>query len=525
MSLHSLAAGLSNLSVSPSVTHLPQATILHATPSYIIPALLTIIIVCNFYKGRGKQGKRIPGPRALPLLGNLLDWPSHHQGERMEVWQKVYGPITRLSILGKNVLFLTSTNIISELFVKRSAVFSDRPQLVFSQELCGMDVLHPMTQYGADFREQRKFMKEALAPEVQRRHESLLNEEGRRLLRATYEDPEDTARHLRRFSTSFSLRMVYGLPALEVDDPQVLLAEEMMALSEYALTGGWLVDFLPILKHLPSWVPFHRRARYFRAKINEMMSKPWGEVKEQVHAGTAPDSFCSINMQKFDDGKSKHTETLIKATAAAIYGAGADTSAASSYSFVLAMLLHPSVQSRAQDELDDVVGRDRLPCLADRPKLPYLTRVLWEVLRWAPPVPVAIPHRNREAVEFDGYMIPKDTMLMASIFSLSRDPEVYASPETFNPDRFEGERGERLPHHAFGVGPRRCPGADVAFTQLFLQAAYILACFRISPQRDVAGKEIIPEVKFGGGMVRNAEEFPFVMQARWDGVERLFSDA
>ncbi|KAJ7052940.1 cytochrome P450 [Mycena amicta] len=477
---------------------------------YMIPVVLVLIIAYNIIHGAVKSKKRIPGPRALPLIGNLLDWPSEHQADRMAVWKKAYGPLTKLSILGKDILFLTSAHAISELFVKRGSTFSDRPQLVFSQELCGMDVLHPMTQFGDDFREQRKFMKEVLAPEVQRRHASLLDEEGRRLLFATLERPVDTPRHLRRFSTSFSLRMIYGLPPLEVDDPNVLLAEEMMALSEHAISGGWAVDFIPALKHLPVWFPFagfQKRAKYYCAKILEMMTKPWEEVKGKV---------------KFIDGTSKHTETLIKATAAAMYGAGSDTSSCASHSFLLAMLLHPSIQSRAQAELDGVIGRERLPSMADKSSLPYLVRVVWEVLRWAPPVPVSIPHRNRVDAEFDGYVIPKDTMILASLYSISRDPELYHSPEDFNPDRFEGDRCERLPHYVFGLGPRRCPGADVAFTQLFHQAACLLACFTVSPARDASGKEIIPQPKFDGKMISHVEDFPFLIEPRYEGVERLF---
>nr|GAT47942.1 cytochrome P450 [Mycena chlorophos] len=492
--------------------------------AHLIPAILALLATYNFFRGRkaAQLHKRIPGPRALPLLGNLLDWPSEHQAKSMQVWSERYGPITKLSILGKNILFLTSTQTITELLSKQSAVFSDRPQLVFSQELCGLDVLHPMTPYGPDFREQRKFMKEVLAPEVQKRHEGLLAEEGRRLLRATFDNPKDAVRYLRRFSTSFALRMVYGLPPLEIDDPDVLLAEEMMAVSEYAIVGGWAVDFIPALKHLPSWIPFKRRAQYYRAKINEMMSKPWEAVKQQVMDGTATESFCSINMEKFVDGTSKHTEILVKATAAAIYGAASDTAACASHNFLLAMLLHPDVQAKAQTELDRVVGHDRLPCMADKARLPFLVSVVWEVLRWAPPVPVAIPHRSRADVEFDGYMIPEDSMLLASLYSMSRDPTVHTSVEDFNPERFLGDKPEPQPHYAFGVGPRRCPGADLAVNQLFLQAAYILSCFNIKPALDENGAEIIPVPTFSGKMVRTPNEFPFVMEARYPGVERLF---
>lgn len=56
--------------------------------------------------------------------------------------------------------------------------------------------------------------------------------------------------------------------------------------------------------------------------------------------------------------------------------------------FIYAMLLFPDVQARAAAEMDDVVGRDRAPTLADLPNLPYLKAAWTECLRWRPPLPL-----------------------------------------------------------------------------------------------------------------------------------------
>ena len=57
-------------------------------------------------------------------------------------------------------------------------------------------------------------------------------------------------------------------------------------------------------------------------------------------------------------------------------------------SFLMAMILYPEVQAKAQAELDQVVGRDRLPELSDRANLPYLRSIMAEVLRWSPAAPL-----------------------------------------------------------------------------------------------------------------------------------------
>ncbi|KAJ7637836.1 cytochrome P450 [Mycena rosella] len=473
------------------------------------------------------RGKKIPGPKGWPIIGNLFDWPSEYQAETMAGWQKLYGPLTQLSVLGKDVLFLTSPRAISELFAKRASTFSDRPKLVFSEQMCGMNVLHPMTNFGEDFKNQRKFMKEVLAAEHLRNHEALLDEEGRRMLQSIFQTPNDCDRHLRRFSSSFSLRMVYGFEAMEIDDPHVLLAEEMMQLAEYAVIGGWIVDFIPPLKNLPAWFPgagFQKTAVYYRAKILEMITHPWEEVRSKIAAGTMKsESFASLNMKKYEDGKHPYTETLIKATATAMYGGASDTTASAAWSFMLAMVLHPEVQAKAQAEIDSVTGGQRLPRMSDRASMPYLDKIVWEVFRWAPPVPVTLPHRNRVQDDFDGFVIPKDTTMVASLFSITRDEEFHNDPEEFNPDRYEDDT-ERIPWYVFGYGHRRCPGADMAQAQLFHQAAYILSSFTLTPLNDKDGNPIYPEAKFAGKMVRHPEPFGYNIKPRWAGIETLFQD-
>jgi cytochrome P450 len=60
--------------------------------------------------------------------------------------------------------------------------------------------------------------------------------------------------------------------------------------------------------------------------------------------------------------------------------------------FLIACLLHPEVQEKARDEIDAVVGRERLPTFEDRPKLPFIDAMCKEVLRWRPVVPLGASH-------------------------------------------------------------------------------------------------------------------------------------
>ena len=84
--------------------------------------------------------------------------------------------------------------------------------------------------------------------------------------------------------------------------------------------------------------------------------------------------------------------------------------------FVLLMMLHPDVQRQAQEELDRVIGGDRLPDFQDHNSLPYLHALLREVLRWHIVTPIALPHRTVADDEYNGYFIPAGTVVIANVW-------------------------------------------------------------------------------------------------------------
>lgn len=77
------------------------------------------------------------------------------------------------------------------------------------------------------------------------------------------------------------------------------------------------------------------------------------------------------------------------------------------------MAMHPLVQVKAQQELDAVVVRNRLPDHEDCSSLYYIQAILLEVLRWRPPAPLGVPHRVMVEDEYGGYRIPQGTIIIA----------------------------------------------------------------------------------------------------------------
>jgi len=201
----------------------------------------------------------------------------------------------------------------------------------------------------------------------------------------------------------------------------------------------------------------------------------------------------------------KYADDDVKYACGALYGAGTDTTLSTIKTVLLAMMMFPEVQARVQEEIDGVLGpienAQRLPEFEDRESLPYLNALIKEALRWHPAVPLGIQHSSIEDDVFQGYYIPKDSIIFANQWAMSRDEAFYDNPEEFRPERFLGPDPALDPYQfAFGFGRRICVGLHFADAAVYIMAASILAAFTISKPIGDNGEvlePIIPEAHAG----------------------------
>ena len=171
--------------------------------------------------------------------------------------------------------------------------------------------------------------------------------------------------------------------------------------------------------------------------------------------GLAQPSLTQELLDEYRGAPNSHEEFIIKWSANAIYGGGADTTVSASISFYYWMLQYPEIHRRAQAEIDAVVGTDRLPTFADREYLPYVNALIKEVLRCSPIIPINLPHKGIEDTIYNGYLIPKGALILVNIYSLLHDPDTYKNPDEFRPERYLGESPELDPSNmVFGFGRR-----------------------------------------------------------------------
>lgn len=452
----------------------------------LFPLIFCLYLVKRWVMSRSRLSLP-PGPRPLPLIGNILDMPSEHEWQTFARWGEQWGDICSVTVLGQPLIILNSAKAAFEMLDKKSAIYSDRPVLQMGGELVGWKNTLVLLPYGDRFRRYRKLFHQLIGSPYAMRRFLPIEERGmRRFLRKLVAKPDDLSTHIRWTVGSIILKISHGYEVREKRDPFVELAERATEqFSTATAPGGFLVDVLPALRHVPTWFPgagFRRKANEWSHTLGQMVDQPFMFVKQQLAAGVAQPSFTSVGLES--KGLTPEAEFDLKWSAASLYSGAADTTVSSLYAFFLAMAKYPEVAKRAQEEIDAVVGTDRLPGFADRENLPYANALVKEVLRWNTVVPTAVPHRAMQDDVHDGYFIPKGALVIPNIWKLTHDPRTYRDPMVFRPERFlaaEGRPAELDPRElCFGFGRRSCPGAHMADATIFILCVTSLAVVDIS---------------------------------------------
>lgn len=183
--------------------------------------------------------------------------------------------------------------------------------------------------------------------------------------------------------------------------------------------------------------------------------------------------------------------------------------------FLQHLLLNPACLYKMQAEIDDVVGRGRLPTLDDRIKLNYTEACVREIFRLETIAPTAIGHTALKDCKLQGYDVPANSFALVTLYAFHRDKQFWGEDaEKFNPERFLDKNGElslsldaSLP---FGAGKRLCAGETFARNTFFLLVTSLLQNFNISlPENEKVDLE-----KNGTGFIRYVPPFSVKLHAR-----------
>ncbi|KAI9441782.1 cytochrome P450 [Lactarius indigo] len=480
------------------------------TAILIVSTFFYLLFVFRDHKRR-KGFPYPPGPKPWPIIGNLLDSPKQSQWTAYTEMSKKYGDILYLQVFGQAIVVLCSPSTIKDLLEKRGEIFSDRPAWPMHQ-IMEVGWLLPVAKYGERWREGRKIADRSLRPGAMSLYHHRIEEQRRGFLSQLLASPADFRGHIElSVILIIIMSLVYGYDLKENDNVIVAPVQLGHILARFVLPGAALVNHLPFLRHIPSWVPwfsYEPLTRLGRELGLRTMNEPIDFVKNAMRDGTAVSSLAReqlLEVESMDGPERQMQEDVVKRVLGSMYQALKSPSTiehtaqtvSSMTSLFAALTLYPEVQKRAQAQIDSVVSRVRLPTFEDRSRLPYIEAICKELLRWQMVLPLGFPHASTEDSVYRGLFIPKGSITITNSWfprGILHDPDLYPDPETFKPERFLNQDGtfrdDPTISLAFGGGKRICPGRHLVDATLFIVAASVLSVFNVTKAKDENGHEI-----------------------------------
>ncbi|EJT98960.1 cytochrome P450 [Dacryopinax primogenitus] len=496
--------------------------------------MVALTVVLALYVWLQRSARRFPpGPNPIPILGRLHA-PINQLAE-LKQWADQYPEIMTVTVWSRKIIVLNTHAAVAEILEKRSATTSGRPKLVMAHELVGHGDSPSQTSDASLHKKYRRLFASGFAPRTVLSYAPFQVRQMRKAALAMLASPQGSVAALSKAVSSVSLMVTYGYDLEKEDDAFVNRVKGFLPILERLLTpGAFVVDLVPFLKHLPAWLPgmsFKHLAAEWRQILKDIREIPFARVKRDIGMGKAKPSFCAslIEEQVLLPEQARYDEDLLIKTAGGIYAASADTTSSALRTLLAALVLFPSVQQKAQSELDRIVGRERLPTLEDRDQLHYCKAVVHEVLRWHPVTPFATPHVMEKDEEFRGYVLPKGTTVVPNVWAMTREEHIYPSPDVFLPERFLTADGKQfcIPDMArnipltFGFGRRICPGSHLAEGTIFAAVISVLWSCTISRPPGTENMEI----EFLTPGVHHPKPFPPNVTPRFSGAVELLQNA
>jgi cytochrome P450 len=463
---------------------------------HIFVAISAILLLSAWFR-RDRRLDSIPGPKTYPLIGVGYKLPPKAPA-LFRQWAQDYGEVFKIRVGWYNWVVINTPEAIREILEKQAIKTSSKAPSPMGHDIVTGGKRMPTMPYGPLWRAQRSVVRQVTTVSITATFAPSQEFETKQLLfdLATDNDSQRSFyQHMRRYAFSIIMTNTFGTRVKNWDHPDAQdAARSQGILRRTSSPGAFLLDEIPPLTILPRWLqPGRRDAIKAGREVLGIKMGLWCRLERQFQAGKAPHCFAKNIIQEKDTWYAQGlNEEDLAWVAGGLVEAGFETSAATLNSLVLNLAVNIHAQNVAHEELMRVVGPNRLPTLADMPKLPYIRACVKEMLRMNPILAPGIRHYADEDVVYKNHVIPKGTVLLANTAFLHYDPQRFERPFEFMPERFLKHKlysseyaamsdPYKRDHFTFSTGRRVCPGARLAESSLDIALAGILWAFVIRP--------------------------------------------
>jgi cytochrome P450 len=440
---------------------------------------------------------RPPGPKNLPILGNLYAFRSNPLVFLTNAARE-YGDLVYFRVAQQHMYLVNHPDYVREILVANQGNFIKSRGLRRAKLLLGEGLL---TSEGQHHLRQRRLVQPAFHRERLAGYASAMSECAVRW-RDRWQDGStlDVSTEMPHLTLSIVARALFSA---DVQSEASQIGAAMTTVLE--LFRLLLLPFSEYLDKLP--LPYVRRFKTARARLDATI---YGLIRERRKSGEDTGDLLSMLLlaQDEDDRTVRMSDEQVRDEALTLFLAGHETTAnALAWTWYL-LSQHPEVERRLHSELDDVL-QGRAPELADVPRLRYAEMILAEALRLYPPA-WAIGRMATGPFELGGVEIPAKSICILSPYLVQRDPRWFPNPDNFDPERWTPETRDSRPkfsYFPFGGGALVCIGERFAWMEGVIVMAAIAQKWRLllAPDQRVEPLPLITlRVKGGLRMVIEA---------------------
>ncbi|KAM6162463.1 cytochrome P450 2D16-like isoform 1-T2 [Erethizon dorsatum] len=460
--------------------------------SVAVAVAVFLLLVDLMHRRQRWAARYPPGPMPVPGLGNLLQVDFQNVAYSLYKLRRQFGDVFSLQFAWAPVVVVNGLAAVREALVNYGEDTSDRPPMP-TNELMGFG---PRAQgviwapYGPTWREQWRFCVSTLRNFGlgKKSLEQWVTEEASCLCDAFASHaghPFYPNALLSKAVCNVIASLIYAR-RFEYDDPfviRILKFLEDIVREDVGLMFQ-VVNSMPLLLRIP-WVAAKvlPAQRSFMALNDELLTEHNATWDPEQPPRDLTDAFLTEVHKAKGNCKSSFNDENLRLVVCDLFGAGMMTTSITMSWALLLMILHPDVQRRVQQEIEEVIGSGRHPEMGDQARMPFTNAVIHEVQRFADIIPLGVPHMTSRDTEVQGFCIPKGTMLIVNLSSVLKDETVWEKPFRFHPGHFLDDEGRFVKREAFmpfSAGPRICLGEPLARMELFLFFTCLLQRFSFS---------------------------------------------
>ncbi|XP_054711292.1 uncharacterized protein LOC129220883 [Uloborus diversus] len=455
------------------------------SPVSVAVAGIAVLLAITYFTL--KEADILPGPSGFPYFGLLpfLDDKTCHV--KMQDMAKKYGDLFSFKFAGTLYICMNSAKAMREVHVTKWDCFSERStRFSIVAALLGEGVAGVN---GEAWKTLRKFfiqslkeygMKENMGPVYNSLSDTM------DYLRSKNGDPANVLQLLTDKCTVTIRSVLFGENGISQESIESV--NDALSVVLGGLTSTKLMLYGISARFICTFSTKYRNILKRNEELTNILLDTVAKIEKKMDEGcptcVVEDYLKERNKRRFkkDQSADYFSDRALVSSLSQFIGDGILSTAFLIGAALETLLQYPEEQDKIYREALEVIGKDRLPTVEDKSRMPYTNAVLQEVERMANIVPLFPSVTCIKETTIRGYKIPKGAMTLLNFWTIHRDPNTYENPDEFNPSRFlliPGKSKAESPV-TFGIGKRACIGEALVKTQIFLYITSIVKNFHLS---------------------------------------------